>query len=260
MALHIWGDFGIRYYGLAYLLAFGLGYYFLTYLRRKGKSPLTADQESTALTALLLGVIAGGRLGYIILYDFSQALHNPLIIFKVWEGGMSSHGGFAGVILACWWITRRFRIPFFRFSDLLCVLTPPGLFLVRVANFINGELWGKITTVPWAVIFPQSMPPNTLPTHIPPRHPSQLYEAVLEGAFLLLFTQWRVGRTSVLSSPGRLSGEFLILYALARILAEQFRESDASLLLGMSRGVFYTFFLVFLGGVFLLRSYSKRKC
>jgi phosphatidylglycerol:prolipoprotein diacylglycerol transferase len=124
---------------------------------------------------------------------------------------------------------------------------PPGLFLGRVANFINGELWGKPSEVPWAVIFPQSAPPGTPLALIPPRHPSQLYEAFLEGIVLLIYTQWRFRRTAALATPGRLSGEFLVLYALVRILGEQFREPDASPILGLSRGIFYSLFMIAIG-------------
>lgn len=245
--IHIRGDFGIRYYGLAYILAFVIAYVMLRLFYRAGKSPLDAGKIETALSALVLGVIVGGRLGYVILYGWSDFLDDQLMVFKVWQGGMASHGGFIGVCIALWWIARTYRISFLRLGDLLCPIVPIGLLLGRVANFINGELWGRVSDVPWAVIFPKSMPPGTPIDMIAPRHPSQLYEAALEGLFLLIYFQWRFWRTNAPSSPGRISGEFLVLYAIVRIIGEQFREPDAGLILGMSRGVFYSIFLVMAG-------------
>jgi phosphatidylglycerol:prolipoprotein diacylglycerol transferase len=160
---------------------------------------------------------------------------------------MASHGGFIGVALAMAWIAFKFKIPFLLLGDLLSSIVPVGLFLGRIANFINGELWGKVTTVPWAVIFPNSALPGTPFDLIAPRHPSQLYEAALEGLVLLAYTQWRLWRTNALKTPGRLSGEFLILYAIVRIVGEQFREPDAGLIFGMSRGIFFSLFLLAAG-------------
>lgn len=251
VAIHLWGDFAIRWYGIAYVLAFVVALLLLRLYYRKGFSPLTPDQQTTAMLVLILGVIIGGRVGYVLLYRLQETLSDPLIIFKTWEGGMASHGGFVGVILACWWISRKMRVPFLHLGDLLATLTPPGLLLGRIANFINGELWGTISSAPWAVIFPQSAPPGTPVAMIEPRHPSQLYEAFLEGVVLLVYTQWRLWRTEARLSPGRISGEFLLIYSVVRILGEQFREPDASLILGVSRGVFYNIFLAVLG-VFII--------
>ena len=244
--------FGLRYYGLAYLLSFLAGYAMLRQLRRSGRSPLTEEQELDAIFVLIVGVFSGGRIGYMLLYGWHELAANPLSIFEIWKGGMSSHGGFIGVALACAWISWRMRISFLRLSDILCAMVPPGLLLVRIANFINGELWGKISNVPWAIVFPRSVAGGTPLAEIPPRHPSQLYEAFLEGALLLLYTQWRCRKTAALKRPGRMSGEFLVLYAACRILGEQFREPDAALILGLSRGVFYSFFLFLAGSVILL--------
>ena len=254
--IHIHGDFGIRYYGLAYLLAFVIALVMLRLFYRKGRSPLDPEKVETAILAIAVGVLAGGRIGYIILYSFPEFLHDPLLLFRIWEGGMASHGGFIGVALAIAWLAHRFKIPFLRLADLLVMTVPPGLFLGRLANFINGELWGNPSDVPWAVIFPHSAPPGTPLELIPPRHPSQLYEAALEGVFLFLYTQWRFWRTGAAATPGRLSGEFLVLYALVRILGEQFREPDAGLIFGLSRGIFYSLFLIVFGLAVIL--YSKR--
>jgi phosphatidylglycerol:prolipoprotein diacylglycerol transferase len=165
----------------------------------------------------------------------------------VWEGGMASHGGMIGVILATGWFARRNGIPMLHLWDLVATTAPAGLFFGRIANFINGELWGKPSTVPWAVIFPRSASPDQ-PDLLVPRHPSQLYEAALEGVLLFAYMQWRFWRSDTARErPGRLAGEFLIVYALVRIAGEAFREPDATLILGMSRGTFYSIFMIAFG-------------
>ena len=253
----IYGNIGVRYYGVAYLLGFIAAIMLLKLYYRKGKSPLNPDQVDSSIFAIVAGVLLGGRIGYIILYAWPQFCDNPLVLFKVWQGGMSSHGGFIGVILAVWWISRKQKVPFMQLADLFATVTPIGLFFGRIANFINGELWGKVSNVPWAVIFPKSQPPGTPVKYIPPRHPSQLYEASLEGLFLLIYLQLRFWLGKPLSKPGQLSGEFLILYAIVRIIGEQFREPDASLICGVSRGIFYSYFMIAVGIAFII--YSRRK-
>ncbi len=249
VAIHLFGDLAVRWYGLAYAAAFLIGAGLLWLYEKKGKSPLNGDQQSNVIFAIIIGVLLGGRLGYVLLYDLPRTLQDPLSIFRVWEGGMSSHGGFLGVTAALVWISRKYEVGFFRLGDLVCSIVPVGLLLGRLANFINGELWGTVSRVPWAVVFPQSAPPEVPISQIPPRHPSQLYEAALEGALLLAYMQWRFWKSGIpLRKPGQLSGEFLILYAIGRIIAEQFREPDASLILGMSRGIFYSVFILAAGG------------
>jgi phosphatidylglycerol:prolipoprotein diacylglycerol transferase len=207
------------------------------------------------MTYLVVGTLAGGRLGYFFLYQFDTLKTDPLTLFRVWEGGMASHGGFVGVLIAMWLWARKQKTGLFRVSDLVVTVTPLGLLFGRIANFINGELYGKISYVSWAVIFPQSEPPGTPIAQIAPRHASQLYEAALEGALLLIFVQWRFWRGSVAQTqPGRLSGEFLIAYSIARVIGELFREPDASLLFGVSRGIFYSIFLVIVGAVVIARA------
>ena len=240
-------DFGIRYYGLAYVLSFLIAYGLLALYYRKGRSPMNPDQQSNALFAIIVGVLAGGRAGYVLFYDFGTFLQDPLFLFRVWEGGMASHGGFLGGIAGLVWVSRSQRIAFRRVADLFATLAPPGLMLGRIANFINGELWGRVTEVPWAVIFPMSRPDVPI-SEIPPRHPSQLYEAGLEGAALVVYLQLRFWKSDVARAhPGQLSGEFLILYAAARIFCEFFREPDADLILGMTRGIFFSIFLAAAG-------------
>lgn len=241
-------NFGIRYYGLAYLLGFvAAGFLFVRY-HRAGKTPLDLETATDLVVAIVAGVILGGRIGYFVFYQPDVFLHHPLALLKVWEGGMASHGAFIGVALALWFFARGRKVSFLHIGDLVVSTAPVGLFLGRVANFINGELWGKPSRVPWAVIFPHSAEPG-MPTHlILPRHPSQLYEAATEGLLLFAFAQWRFWKTdAVRREPGRLSGEFLIAYALVRMFCELFREPDAALILGLSRGTFYSIFLIAAG-------------
>jgi len=248
-AIRFWGNVGIRWYGLAYVCGFLAGGWLMVRYYRSGRSTLPAAQVPDFILALVLGVLLGGRIGYFLLYDFDLFIHQPLVLLRVWEGGMASHGGFAGVCIAVWWFSRKSGISFLHLADLQASAVSVGLLLGRLANFINGELWGKISVVPWAVIFPKSDPDKPF-SMIPPRHPSQLYEAGLEGALLLAFMQWRVWKTDVLrTQPGRLTGEFMIAYAAVRIFCEMFREPDVgvSLILGLSRGSFYSLFLAVVG-------------
>lgn len=242
-------SFGIRYYGLAYVLAFIAAALLLRLYWRAGRSPIGPRIQPGLMTAIVIGVLVGGRLGFFLLYSPADLLRQPLALLRIWDGGMASHGGFVGVCLALIWFVRKHQLPWRSTADVLVTLAPPGLFFGRVANFINGELWGKVSHVPWAVIFPASAPSGTPLAEIPPRHPSQLYEAVLEGLFLTLYTQVRFWRGDVIRErPGRLAGEFLIFYAVVRAVGEIFREPDAPLLFGLSRGTFYSLFLI-LGGV-----------
>ncbi len=243
-------NWGIRWYGLAYVLGFLTASWLLGLYFKHGRSPMNPERRFNALVVLILATLAGGRLGYMLLYDFNALLLAPWKIFKVWEGGMASHGGIAGLALAVLYLARKNVYSKRKLADIVVTLGPPGIFLGRLANFINGELWGKISTVPWAVVFPGASPPGV------PRHPSQLYEAVLEGLFLIIYLQLRFWKSSVTRLyPGQLCGEFCLLYALFRIVGELFREPDAGLILGMNRGIFYSLFMV-LAGLSLI--YSAR--
>lgn len=238
------GGFGLRYYGLAYLLGFLAAGWLLQRYARAGRSLLPREQIVDFMMAIVIGVLVGGRLGYFLFYETELVRQNPLALLRVWEGGMASHGGFIGVAVAVAWFAHTRRIPFWHVGDLIASTAAAGLLFGRVANFINGELWGKLATVPWAVIFENT---GGGPD---PRHPSQLYQAALEGALLLAFMQWRFWRSRVvLERPGRLAGEFLLGYAGLRIIGEVFREPDAgvTLLLGLSRGTFYSIFLAAAG-------------
>jgi phosphatidylglycerol:prolipoprotein diacylglycerol transferase len=252
---------GIRYYGLAYLLGFIGGGLLLHAYARAGRSRLPSALVPDFIFALFIGVMVGGRLGSFLLYEGWRSLGtDPLALFKIWQSGMASHGGFIGVAVAIAWFAHRQRINFFHLADLIASVTGLGLLLGRIANFINGELWGKTTDVPWAVIFPDSAPSGVPLTLIAPRHPSQLYGAALEGALLLALMQWRFWRTDVATrQPGRMAAEFLLAYAVVRMIGEVFREPDAGIspILGLSRGSFYSIFLI--GGGLLMIWCSSRK-
>jgi phosphatidylglycerol:prolipoprotein diacylglycerol transferase len=249
----------IRWYGLAYVAGFLIAFGLLGLYWKRGRSELAPHMQESLAMAMILGVVVGGRLGYFLFYETENFLRDPLVFFRVWEGGMASHGGFIGVTLAGLYIARKFKLKPLHLGDLVASVAAPGLMLGRLANFVNGELWGKVTDVPWAVVFPQSAPAG-MPVHlIEARHPSQLYQAGLEGLLLLVYIQWRfwsvrppkAGQTpelaSASSAPGHLMAEFLIGYSILRWIGELFREPDAALILGMSRGSFYSLLLLAVG-------------
>jgi len=252
-----WGQIGIRYYGLAYILGFLAAAGLLHSYWRAGRSQLPAKRVPDLMVAVILGTLIGGRLGYFLLYHPNWLFSDPLVILRVWEGGMASHGGMAGVVIALVWFARSEKITFLHLGDIVASAAPAGLFFGRIANFINGELWGKPSNVPWGVIFPNSAGPG-IP--LVPRHPSQLYEAGMEGILLLCYMQWRFWKSDVVrEKPGRLSGEFLIAYAAVRAIGEVFREPDAGLILGLSRGTFYSIFLVAAGIGLILHAEWRRR-
>ena len=252
-------NLGIRYYGVAYLLGFAAAAGLLILYHRRGRSPINLNGVTDLITAIVFGVLLGGRIGYFLLYQPATLLADPAAFFRVWEGGMASHGGFAGVLVAIWWWTRRRGLPLLPVADLIVTTAPAGLLFGRIANFINGELVGRPTQVPWAVIFPHNEFDRLLSTPFP-RHPSQLYQAVLEGALLLAYLQWRFWRSDTTRTrPGALSGEFLIGYAIVRSIGEQFREPDATLLFGLTRGTFYSLFLILAGAWLIARARRTAK-
>jgi phosphatidylglycerol:prolipoprotein diacylglycerol transferase len=217
------GPFGIRWYALAYIAGLVLGWRLLRHLVQQAPVVATAVQADDFLTWATLGVVLGGRLGYVLFYQPGVYLTHPAMILAVWEGGMSFHGGALGVAIAIVWFCRRNAIPLLGFADRVAVCVPIGLGLGRIANFVNGELWGRRAPdwLPWAMIFPNGGPV--------PRHPSQLYEALLEGVvlFLVLFALSRQERLR--ARFGWLTGAFLVGYGVARTTGELFREPDVFL-------------------------------
>lgn len=217
-------NWGIRYYGLAYALGFVILYLGLHYQARRGWSRLRGPAIDNFVTWMALaGVIAGGRLGYCLLYDWKHTAANPLSIFEVWNGGMASHGGIIGAITVLYFYSRAHRIPFYNLADATALCTPVALGLGRIANFINGELWGRPSTVPWAVIFPEA--PRIDGINVP-RHPSQIYEAFLEGVVLFSILWVLRHRTK---RDGVVALSFMGGYAILRIIGEQFREPDENI-------------------------------
>jgi phosphatidylglycerol:prolipoprotein diacylglycerol transferase len=219
------GPLGIRWYALAYLGGFVLGWWYgMALARRTGGRPEPRDIEDF-LTWAVIGVILGGRLGFVLVYNLSHYLENPLDIFAVWEGGMAFHGGLVGVIVAIVLFARVRGISALRLGDIIACVTPIGLFLGRIANFINNELWGRPTDLPWGVVFP--IPPEWQPwLDTVARHPSQLYEAFLEGVVLFVLLLALFLRPGVRGRPGLLTGVFLTGYGLARFLVEFVRQYD----------------------------------
>ncbi len=215
------GPFAIRWYSLAYIAGIVLGWRCARRLAARTGGAADAQAIDDFVVWATLGIILGGRLGYVLFYKAGYYLANPVEILFVWQGGMSYHGGMLGVALALVLFARRRGIGLLAFSDLVACVAPIGLFLGRIANFINGELWGRASDAPWAVVFPHAGPD--------PRHPSQLYEAALEGAllFAVLLALWRVARFR--ERPGFLTGAFLAGYGAARFVVEFFREPDAHL-------------------------------
>jgi phosphatidylglycerol:prolipoprotein diacylglycerol transferase len=212
------GHLEFRWYGLMYILGFAAAYFMARSDAKRKNLPLTKDDIADLIFALAVGLILGARFGYAIFYNASYYLANPLKVFAVWEGGMSFHGGLIGTVLGALYFARKKKIPFLRIADLCTPAAPIGLGLGRFGNFINGELYGRVTDVPWGIVFPGGGPL--------PRHPSQLYEAILEGP-VLFFLLWLVRRSN--APAGTVLWCFLALYGLFRSFVELFREPDQQL-------------------------------
>ena len=231
--IHLFGmDFSLRWYALAYLVGLILGWRILVGLMRRPRlwgdgAPMRPEQVEELLTWVIAGVVLGGRLGFVLFYEREYYMANPGQILQIWQGGMSFHGGFLGVVIASWIYCRRHGIAPLRLADGLAVATPIGLGLGRVANFINGELWGRPTDAPWGVIFPGEAAQNCPGVEgICARHPSQLYEAGLEGVLLAIIL-FAVVRAGGLRRPGLALGIFVAGYGISRFIVEFFRQADA---------------------------------
>lgn len=212
------GPIAVHWYGIMYLVGF-VGAWYLAWLRaRRPNSGWSSEQISDLIFYAALGVIVGGRLGYMLFYDFSELLHHPLSLFKIWQGGMSFHGGVLGVLIALWIYSYKIHKSLWELTDFVAPLVPVGLAAGRLGNFINGELWGRVTTMPWGMIFPDAGPL--------PRHPSQLYEFLLEGVLLFIIL-W------IYSSKPRprfaVSALFLLCYGFFRFCIEFFRQPDTQI-------------------------------
>jgi phosphatidylglycerol---prolipoprotein diacylglyceryl transferase len=245
--------FQIRWYSLSYLVMILLGYWYLTKLIARPGAPMSRVHADDLILYMTLGVILGGRIGYILFYDHSLLALNRF--YRVWEGGMSLHGGTLGVLFALWLFTRQHKLSYLRVCDYIAVCVPFGTFLVRLANFVNGELWGKVTDVPWAMIFPNA--------DGQPRHPSQLYEAGLEGLLMAAILWPLFWKTDARYKPGFLVGVAALIYGFARFSIEFVREPDSQLQwlpdqTGLSMGQWLTipFFII---GFWLVFTANKRR-
>ncbi len=324
IALPIYGGVALRWYGLAYLLAFVVGFLMLRNFARRGLWVLKPEQTGDFIAAsALFGVFLGGRIGYMLFYQlpkdgWGKLASDPLLVFRVWEGGMASHGGILGMIIFTWFYARKHKVSWMGLGDGLCVVAPLGLFFGRMANFINGELYGRVADgVAWAVKFPRTLMDNepeylrfdqaaaaatqvepklakvyqvyetavnqdflyaksayfeallgasrqsdkvseAIAPYLEPRHPSQIYQGLLEG--LLIFIVLYVVRVKFPKAPnGLLAGLFFMLYPLARILGEHYREPDAALVGAFTKGQFLSFFMFAFAAGFLFLAWRGRK-
>jgi phosphatidylglycerol:prolipoprotein diacylglycerol transferase len=244
------GPFQVRWYGTMYILGFLASYLLVRLQLRRQKPPILAeDRVEDLYFYLVLGLIVGARLGYVIFYNFRNYLEHPLEVLAVWQGGMSFHGGLIGAFLSAWLFTRKYRVDLWTLGDLIIVTAPIGLGLGRLGNFINGELFGRVTTRPWGMVFPQG--------GLLPRHPSQLYEAFLEGLVLFVWLWWSKGKNR---TSGGMVARFLIGYGLFRIIVEFFRDPDPQIGLlfnFLTLGQLLSFGMVLLG-FFLLYTRPSR--
>lgn len=296
--IKITDSIAVHWYGLAYVLGFYLAYLVMFYLAKRGLSEIKPEAVADFITLVaLFGVVIGGRLGYMLLYNFDQFIHAPWIFFLLNQGGMASHGGIVGVAVFCLWYARKHKISWPGIGDTLVCGAPLGIFLGRIANFINGELFGRVTTVPWAMKFPtellhedfyrQGGQPGLIPEglqHSPdiiaffeknrggraeleavlhPRHPSQLYEALGEGLFLcaiLLFIRIKFPRLP----HGIITGLFFLLYSVIRIALENVRQPDSGseMILGLTKGQFFSTFMIVTGIAFIAWGwfFGKQRC
>lgn len=245
--------FALRWYSLAYLAGILLGYWHLSKMIKAPGAPMAQRHADDLFFYATLGIILGGRLGYAAFYDPDLWL-NPLDLLKLWNGGMSFHGGLIGVVLAIAWVTRQGELSFLRLCDYIAVVVPFGMLFGRLANFNNGELWGRVTDVPWGMVFPGA---GDLP-----RHPSQLYQAGLEGALLAVVLLLLFWKTRARWKPGLLVGLFTLGIGMGRFVAEFFREPDVQLAefaqrTGLSMGQWLTIPLMLVGAFFLIRALRR---
>jgi phosphatidylglycerol:prolipoprotein diacylglycerol transferase len=244
----------LRWYSLAYLAGIVVGWWYLLRLLGQPGAPMARRHADDLVFYATLGVILGGRLGYVLFYKPLEYLHNPASILRLWDGGMSFHGGVIGVSLGIFYMARRHRLDWLRVHDYVACCVPFGLFFGRLANFVNGELWGAPTGLPWAVVFPTGGQMT--------RHPSQLYEAILEGILLFIVLWYMFWKTRARYRPGLLVGTFILVYGVSRFLIEFVREPDAHLVefaraTHLHMGQWLSLPMIF-GGIYLVLTANKR--
>ena len=260
------GPIAVKWYGLAYMAGLLLGWIYIRRLVQDarlwpaGEPPFSLEKTDDLLFYMTLGVVLGGRLGFVLFYEPGYYLSHPLDILQVWRGGMAFHGALVGCGLAIWLFARRNGVSPWSAMDLCAAAVPIGLFFGRIANFINGELFGRPTTMPWGMVFPEAMYEYAAiePT---PRHPSQLYEAFFEGLVLFLVLRWMTHRICALKSPGLVAGTFMVGYGVARSFSEFFRQPDLlhSLTVGfLTPGIAYSIPMILLG-IYFIRSARVRR-
>ncbi|MEM0922199.1 MAG: prolipoprotein diacylglyceryl transferase [Pseudomonadota bacterium] len=282
-------EVALRWYALAYIGGLLIGWWLMLRLMKRpslwpgDRAPMTPEQPEEMLTWMVIGVVLGGRLGFVMFYNPGYYWANPWEILQVWQGGMAFHGGFLGVILATFIYTRAKGIPLLSAGDAVALATPTGLLLGRIANFINGELWGRPTDAPWGMVFPSVADMGRIyPQLLPggenvPRHPSQLYEAALEGLLLLVIMWWLALARGWLKRPGALVGVFFIGYGAARSFVENFRQGNAEFLspdnpfghywrlgagpdaAGLTMGQILSLPMIAIGAAFLLIAFRRRR-
>jgi phosphatidylglycerol:prolipoprotein diacylglycerol transferase len=248
------GPLPIRWYSLAYLTGIVVAWWYLLRLLRAPGAPMARRHADDIVFYATLGVILGGRLGYVLFYKPAEYFENPMEIFRLWDGGMSFHGGVIGVSLGIFYLAWRNKLDWLRIHDYVACTIPPGLLFGRLANFVNGELWGAPTAMPWGIVFPYAGPM--------PRHPSQLYEAALEGVLLFIVLWLMFWKTKARWQPGKLVGAFLLVYGLSRFLIEFVREPDQHLVAfaeqtHLQMGQWLSLPMI-LGGLYLILTASRR--
>jgi phosphatidylglycerol:prolipoprotein diacylglycerol transferase len=261
VALHI-GSFDLRWYSLAYVAGIFVGYWYLLKLLKQPGAPLARRHADDLVFYAALGIILGGRIGYVLFYNLGQYLRHPIEIVKLWDGGMSFHGGVIGTSLGILYFARKEKLSWLRIHDYVACCVPFGLFFGRLANFVNQELWGAETHVPWAIRFVEV---NAYGQQYlgPPRHPTQLYEAFLEGILLFGILAWMFWKTQARYEPGKLVGAFLFFYGLFRFGIEFIREPDNQLIhfsrmTGLHMGQWLSLPMI-LGGLWLMWTAKKRR-
>ncbi len=255
------GIFELRWYSLAYLAGIFVGYWYLLKLLSQPGAPMARRHADDLVFYAALGIILGGRLGYVLFYNLPFYLRHPVDILKLWDGGMSFHGGLLGTVLGIFYLAWKQKLPALRIHDYVACVAPIGLFFGRLANFVNHELWGAPTNVPWAVRFPELA--LGVPILGPPRHPSQLYEAILEGIVLFAILSWMFWKSEARYQPGKLVGAFGFFYGLFRFLVEFVREPDPQLAgfaqaTGLHMGQWLSLPLI-LGGAWLMWTAKGRR-